>query len=71
MKIENLERAEKLAKELRELKKCSNLLQGGGYVKVYGSADTWEYVNSVEVKQELRQSIIKRMETIEKEIETL
>lgn len=71
MKIENLERAEKLAKELRELKKCSDLLQGGGYVKVYGSADTWEHVNSVEVKQELRQSIIKRMETIEKEIETL
>ena len=71
MKIENLERAEKLAKELRELKKCSDLLQGGGYVKVYGSTDTWEHVNSVEVKQELRQSIIKRMETIEKEIETL
>lgn len=71
MKIENLERAEKLAKELRVLKKCSDLLQGGGYVKVYGSADTWENVNSVEVKQELRQSIIKRMETIEKEIETL
>lgn len=33
---------------------CSDLLQGGGYVKVYGSADTWESIKSVEVKQELR-----------------
>lgn len=72
MKIENLKRAEDLAKELRELKKCSDLLQGGGYVKVYGSsANNWEHVNSYEVKQELRQSILNRMDAIQKEIETL
>ena len=71
MKIENLEMAEKLSKERKELKKCSDLLQGGGYVKVYGSADTWEHINSFEVKQELRQSILTRIEAIEKEIEAL
>lgn len=50
---------------------CSDLLQGGGYVKVYGSADTWETVKSIEVKQELRQSILNRIDAIDKEIETL
>lgn len=50
---------------------CSDLLQGGGYVKVYGSADTWETIKSIEVKQELRQSILNRIDAIDKEIETL
>lgn len=71
MKIENLQRAEELARERKELKKCSDLLQGGGYVKVYGSSDTWEVVKSIEVRQELRQSILNRIDAIDKEIETL
>lgn len=71
MKIENLQRAEELARERKELKKCYDLLQGGGYVKVYGSADNWETVKSIEVKQELRQSILNRIDAIDKEIETL
>lgn len=71
MKIENLQRAEELARERKELKKCSDLLQGGGYVKVYGSSDTWEVVKSVEVRHELRQSILNRIDAIDKEIETL
>ena len=71
MKIENLQRAEELARERRELKKCSDLLQGGGDVKVYGSANTWEVVKSIEVRQELRQSILNRIDAIDKEIETL
>lgn len=71
MKIENLQKAEELARERKELKKCSDLLQGGGYVKVYGSSDTWEVVKSIEVRQELRQSILNRIDAIDKEIETL
>lgn len=71
MKIENLQRAEELARERKELKKCSDLLQGGGYVKVYGSAETWEVIKSIEVRQELRQSILNRIDAIDKEVETL
>lgn len=72
MKLENLKKAEELADKLRKMKRCHDLLQGGGTVKVYGSsADTWEAIPDHAVKEALRQSILNRMSEIEKEVESL
>ena len=72
MKIENLKKAQELADKLSKLKRCSDLLQGGGVVKVYGNdANTWEAVPDRGVCNELRESILARMKELEKEVETL
>lgn len=72
MKIENLQRAEELANNLKRLKRCSDLLQGGGVVKVYGNgADNWEAIPNVDVKNELRKIVLNKISELEKEVETL
>ena len=71
MDIKNLKKAQQLAKELNELKMCRDLLQGGGTVKVYGSNDTWEVVNSKTAKEALLDGINERIEEIKKEVESL
>lgn len=71
MNIKNLQRAQQLAKELKELEMCRDLLQGGGTVKVYGSSDTWEVVNSKTAKDALLDGINERIEDINKEVESL
>lgn len=71
MKIENLKRAEELADKMRKLKRCHDLLQGGGLVKIYGSTDNWEAMNDIGVKEALRQNILSRLKELEKEVETL
>ncbi|MBQ9532414.1 MAG: hypothetical protein IJR71_00405 [Prevotella sp.] len=71
MKLENLKKAEELADKLRKMKRCHDLLQGGGTVKVYGSADIWEAIPDHAVKEALRQSILNRMSEIKKEVESL
>lgn len=72
MKIENLRKAQELADKLCKLKRCSDLLQGGGIVKVYGNdANTWEAVPDRGVCNELREAILDRIKDIEKEVETL
>lgn len=50
---------------------CRDLLQGGGTVKVYGSSDTWEVVNSKTAKDALLDGINERIEDINKEVESL
>lgn len=71
MDIKNLQKAQQLAKELKELEMCRDLLQGGGTVKVYGSSDTWEVVNSKTAKDALLDGINERIEDIKKEVESL
>ena len=71
MEIKNLEKAEMLAGKLRKLKRCSDLLQGGGTVKVYGSADNWEAIPSPKICQQLRENILAEMKNIEDEVKTL
>ena len=68
MNIKNLQRAQQLAKELKELEMCRDLLHGGGIVKVYGNGDTWEVVNSKLAKNALLNGIIERIEEIKKEV---
>lgn len=72
MKIENLKKAQELANKLSKLKTCSDLLQGGGVVKVYGNdVNTWEAVPDRGVCNELREAILERIKELEKEVETL
>ena len=71
MDIKNLQKAQQLAKELKELEMCRDLLQGGGTVKVYGSSDTWEVVNSKTAKEALLDGINERIVGIKKEVESL
>lgn len=72
MNIKNLQKAEQLAKELKELEMCRDLLKGGGTVKVYGSSnDTWEVVNSKTAKEALLDGINERIVDIKKEVEEL
>lgn len=71
MDIKNLQKAQQLAKELKELEMCRSLLQGGGTVKVCGNGDTWEVVNSKLAKDALLDGINKRIEEIKKEVESL
>ena len=71
MNIKNLQKAQQLAKELKELEMCRSLLQGGGTVKVYGNADTWEVVNSKTAKEALLDGINERIEDIKKVVEEL
>lgn len=71
MEIKNLEKVEMLAGKLRKLKRCSDLLQGGGTVKVYGSADNWEAIPSGKICQQLREHILAELKSIEEELKEL
>lgn len=71
MNIKNLQRAQQLAKELKRLEMCRDLLHGGGTVKVYGNGDTWEIINNKTAKIALLDGIKKGIEEIQKEVESL
>lgn len=70
MEIKNLERANQLAKEMKELKMAIRLLQGGGAVKVCGN-DTFAVVHDRKTKDKILKALFERNEEIEEEVKTL
>lgn len=70
MEIQNLQRANDLAKELKELKAAISFLQGGGVVKVCGN-DTFACVLHRGTKDKILKVLHERTEEILEEIKTL
>lgn len=70
MKIQNLERANQLAKEMKEMNMAIRLLQGGGVVRVCGNG-TFAVVQDRKTKDKILKALFERNEEIEIEVETL
>jgi len=70
MEIRNLQRANQLANELKELKTAVSFLQGDGMVKVYGN-DTFACVHDRKTKDKILKALFERNEEIEEEVKTL
>jgi len=71
MNIENLERAEELNIEMKQLIMARDLLNGGGTVMVCGNDDTHSYVRDHKAKECLKVGISARIEEIQDEIRKL
>lgn len=70
MEIQNLQRANNLAKELKELIDAIRFLRGGGVVKVCSSA-TFACIYDRGTKDKILEALIERNKEIEDEIKTL
>lgn len=70
MEIQNLPRANDLAKELKELKAAISFLQSGGIVKVFGN-DTFASVFNRDTKDKILKVLHERTEEILEEVKSL
>ena len=70
MEIQNLQRANQLANELKELKMAISFLQGGGVVKVCGNS-TFACVHDRKTKDKILKALFERNEEINEEVKTL
>ena len=70
MEIQNLQRANNLANEMKELKMAISFLQGGGAVKVCGN-DTFAFVHDRKTKDKILKALFERNGEIEEEVKTL
>lgn len=70
MELQNLARANDLAKELKELTAAIRFLQGGGTVKIC-SNDTFACVHDRATKDKILKALFERKDGIEEEVKTL